>query len=504
MLTSSSISKKIWMALSIMIAGYFTSAGFGFMISSNWESRLYKVSDNLYTASVQSRAAVSIFSDQIRIYNDLVMMGNSGNYLDAARGKAGEVQKALQQIAGLDDIDPEKSMTIAGLLNSLKEYTRDAESIYTKMGESADYIFESNDAESDENMEEQIFEVGRHANTLQKRLADLSGQCSDELKEELTGICDSSRHYRYANLIFFIIITIIAGIVTRLVVSRAVIRPLKWIIDNMSDFGTKIVTVSCNSTEVSHALAERSCQQAASLEEIAASLEEMSSMTRQNTDNASQTQKIVVEAIGVIKQTDQFMSGLMASMYSISKASKETSNIIKTIDEIAFQTNLLSLNAAVEAARAGEAGLGFAVVASEVRNLAVRSAKAAKNTSALIEGSLKQIQEGEKIASETIHAFDMVTQGAENIHGLIEEMTIATSSQSQGIEQINKAITEMDQLSQFNANTADEAAHLSDHMNGMFGRMKKMIDRLTIMVEGGSYNNRKMIPVNDVLKKIQV
>ncbi|MCU0583737.1 MAG: methyl-accepting chemotaxis protein, partial [Syntrophales bacterium] len=140
------------------------------------------------------------------------------------------------------------------------------------------------------------------------------------------------------------------------------------------------------------------------------------------------------------------MTELTQSMEDISKASDETSKIIKTIDEIAFQTNLLALNAAVEAARAGEAGAGFAVVANEVRNLAMRAAEAAKNTSVLIEGTVKKVREGSELVERTGGAFAEVSRSAAKVADLVAEIAAASSEQAQGIDQINKAVAEMDKV----------------------------------------------------------
>ncbi len=274
------------------------------------------------------------------------------------------------------------------------------------------------------------------------------------------------------------------GIAVCFMISRSITRPWKNIIVNLADCECDVLFTAVKTTEVSNSLAARSLEQAASLEQVSASLEEMSSITSQNASNADQTRNIVGNALMLIKKTDTFMMNLMNSMTDITKASKETSKIVRTIDEIAFQTNLLSLNAAVEAARAGEAGAGFAVVANEVRNLALRSAEAARNTSALIEGNIQKIEAGEQIAADTIQTFKSVAEGAENIRLLIDQVATASDNQARGIAQVNKAISEMDQATQRNAMTAESAATTSRQLNGRAEQMKSMIDDLTAMVGG--------------------
>jgi methyl-accepting chemotaxis protein len=195
------------------------------------------------------------------------------------------------------------------------------------------------------------------------------------------------------------------------------------------------------------------------------------------------------------------MGQLTTSMQEISKASEDTSKIIKTIDEIAFQTNLLALNAAVEAARAGEAGAGFAVVADEVRNLAMRAAEAAKNTAALIEGTVKKISDGTALVKTTSDAFNDVAASTKKAYGLIGEIAAASNEQAQGIEQVNIAVTEMDKVTQQNAATAEETASASEELSAQAEEMKRIVSDLTAMV-GAKVVIRPIIPPLSIAPKL--
>ena len=186
----------------------------------------------------------------------------------------------------------------------------------------------------------------------------------------------------------------------------------------------------------------------------------------------------------VVKQANASMGQLTESMEDISKASEETSKIIKTIDEIAFQTNLLALNAAVEAARAGEAGAGFAVVADEVRNLAMRAAQAAKNTAALIEETVKKVKGGAELVSSTNNAFTQVAASSSKVGDIVSEISEASREQSNGIEQVNVAITEMDRVVQQNAANAEQSAAASEEMSAQAEQLKEYVDDLVVLVTG--------------------
>ena len=164
------------------------------------------------------------------------------------------------------------------------------------------------------------------------------------------------------------------------------------------------------------------------------------------------------------------MTELTASVETISKASEETQKIMKTIDEIAFQTNLLALNAAVEAARAGEAGAGFAVVADEVRGLAMRAAEAARNTATLIEGNVRQIKQGAVLVNKTNEAFTLVTASVGKAGELVGEISAASREQAQGIDQINRAVSEMDRVTRQNAASAEESAAAAEELHGTQGK----------------------------------
>ena len=174
------------------------------------------------------------------------------------------------------------------------------------------------------------------------------------------------------------------------------------------------------------------------------------------------------------------------AILEITKSSEETGKIIKTIDEIAFQTNLLALNAAVEAARAGEAGAGFAVVADEVRNLAMRAADAAKNTTDLIENTIKAVKRGNELTQTTQEAFKENMAIAQKVGSLVDEISAASNEQSQGIEEINRAVTEMDKVVQQVAANAEESASASEEMNAQAEEMQSFVGELVDMVGGSS------------------
>jgi methyl-accepting chemotaxis protein len=302
-------------------------------------------------------------------------------------------------------------------------------------------------------------------------------------------------------MVIGLIIALLVGVATAFFITKSITGPIGRIISGLTEGSTQVASASGQVASSSQSMAEGASEQAASIEETSSSMEEMSSMTKKNAENANQADRLMNDTNKVVTNANQSMVQLTESMKEISKASEETSKIIKTIDEIAFQTNLLALNAAVEAAMAGEAGAGFAVVADEVRNLAMRAAAAAKDTSAMIEGTVTRVNEGSNLVSTTGDAFEKVAQSSAKVAQLITEISQASIEQSGGIEQVNTAVNEMDKVVQQNAANAEESASAAEEMSAQAEQLKEYVDDLVMLVTGtkitkgfeGHHGDRKTI-----------
>lgn len=229
--------------------------------------------------------------------------------------------------------------------------------------------------------------------------------------------------------------------------------------------GTEAITLASQEIASGNAdLSSRTESQASSLEETASSMEELTSTVKQNADNARQANQLVVSASTVAMKGGQVVGQVVETMGSIKDSSRKVVDIIGVIDGIAFQTNILALNAAVEAARAGEQGRGFAVVAAEVRNLAQRSASAAKEIKSLISDSVEKVDQGSKLVDDAGKTMDEIMSSVQHVADIMSEITAASQEQSAGIEQINLAITQMDEMTQQNAALVEQAAAAAESM----------------------------------------
>lgn len=264
-------------------------------------------------------------------------------------------------------------------------------------------------------------------------------------------------------------------------------RSLSKMTDNLNDVMSNINAASEQVSDGSNQLADSSMalsqgatEQASSIEQLSASIEEIASQTRINAENAKEANVITETARVSAIEGNERMTEMMKAMEDINDSSSNISKIIKVIDDIAFQTNILALNAAVEAARAGQHGKGFAVVAEEVRNLAARSANAAKETTVMIEGSVKKAEGGTKIASETAESLTKIVRGIENVAELIGNIAVASDEQAAGIAQINQGILQVSTVIQTNSATSQESAAASEELASQAVLLEDQVSRFKL------------------------
>ncbi len=339
-----------------------------------------------------------------------------------------------------------------------------------------------------------FLEAAARVDRMKEKLASVSkqlGAASDEIAAMAAGI---SREAETAgsktvgaaktNSGLAVLFGVVVGALSGGLISRSITGPVRRLVRSLTESADQLASASSQVSLSSNILAQGASEQAAALEETSSSLEQMSSMTTQNAQSAGQARKLMEDMDIIIRQARQSMDELTLSIQEISGASRETQKIVKTIDEIAFQTNLLSLNAAVEAARAGESGAGFAIVADEVRGLARRAADGARNSSALIDTTMRKVKEGSNLVERTNQEFGRVAITVAESGKLAADIALASTEQAQGIEMINRSVSEMDKVTQQNAANAEESASASEQMLAQAHQLREFVVGLTALTGG--------------------
>ena len=366
-------------------------------------------------------------------------------------------------------------------LATVEEIRQAVESYYTAGTTMAKAYIEGGPAEGNKHMGD--FDAAAEA--LIARLDPFVESQTTELDEAMASIVSNVDTLSFAVLCTNII-AVVTGTFIAWLISRSITKPINRVITDLNEGAEQTASASGQVSSSSQSLAQGSSEQAAAIEETSSSLEQMASMTKQNAANAQQANGLVEETKAAVVQGQEAMGRLDTAIEGIKTSSDETAKIVKTIDEIAFQTNLLALNAAVEAARAGDAGKGFAVVAEEVRNLAQRASEAARNTGELIEGSVKNAEQGVSVAAETAKALTAITESTNKVSALVAEIAAASTEQSQGIDQVTTAVAQMDSVTQQTAANAEESASAAEELSAQAEQLQGMVNDLVAIVGGNA------------------
>ncbi|HOG64828.1 MAG TPA: methyl-accepting chemotaxis protein [Spirochaetota bacterium] len=415
---------------------------------------------------------------------------------ELAKENGGQLRAFVSGIIGLDKpIDVDMLRRMLRLHISVDEYLGSPATLYTE--KSRKIIDEARTSSAWLHVEEAVtrivtrYERGKYELDAAKFFTEITAKLdaiNAALENDMRAIVEDIRKIDgEAQTALVITASVIALILLSVVVFavffiRSTTRPILTVVAEISEGTYQVKSASVELAGSSNSLAAGASQQAAAIEETSASLEEMSAITKQNSENAARSEGLMKETGRVVDDANSSMEQVVGAMREIATTGESIAAIVRTIDEIAFQTNLLALNAAVEAARAGDAGAGFAVVAQEVRHLAVRSAEAAKNTSSMLEQSIERIKVGEGLVDTSQQAFVRMTDSFRKVSTMVNEISSASKEQAIGIEQITRAVTEMDKVVQQSAATSEETASAAEELSSQSAEMNASVTRLLDIV----------------------
>ena len=551
---SFTVGIKIWISLGILILGYFVTMLVGFILGQNNEEHLLFTSESLFPASISSQSALAAFREEIKLYNDTVLMGDT-DALENARKKRSEINKALASITAFEDIDAIRKTEIENFIKQYTAFHKSAQDIYLRMA----------NGESDDTLTQAAMNLGKQTPEIEKELVNLKSATAQDLKNELQHISDSTRRLRYINLFVFFGVVIIATILTSLITRRFIIKPIKdtvLMIKDMAEGGGdltrrlkiqsqdeigdlvnwfnlfleklqsmirsivgnagKLNKASSELSSLSNQMSEGANQMsvksnsvasssehmssnmdsvAAAMEQsstnisiIASSAEEMTSTINEIAQNSEKARAITDESVNKAKSVS-------VQVDELGRAAQEIGKVTETISEISEQTNLLALNATIEAARAGEAGKGFAVVANEIKELAKQTAEATEQIKRQISGIQNSTKGTVTEIGEILKVINDVNEIVSTIATAVEEQSVTTNEiagnvaqASLGIEEVNTKVSESSAVSREIANDVTEVNQSSAEMTNSSAQVNMSAGELKNLAQ----------ELNDMVNKFKV
>jgi len=474
--THFSIFMKLLLSLSALFIGYSLSMLQIHLGGERVRKDFTRISSSIFPASLKIRESQTAFQNQVKFYQDAMLYGER-ELIQQADKEAEIVKLSLKAILGLKHLNEERSRYAEDILRNSEKFTQDASKEYQRL------ILKKTDDLSDADMDTAARLANQKKELLNKFFLLIKG-FSDDLESDVSSSLFYLDRQENINLTIFVSVLIISFTTILLVIRKTIIRPVVHVINKLKDISENVALLSADISNYSNALSDGSSEQAASISETSSSLEQLSTMTLKNQNNAEDARKMTADAIDIVSRVNHHMNEMGAAIKEIEASSQETKQIIKLINDISFQTNLLALNANIEAARAGESGRGFAVVADEVRKLASHTATASESTTTLIAKTMNAVKNGSSSAQATIRAFQENMAISTKIGAIAEQILISSQEQTMGIEQVNRAAAQIENVIHSNTSGAEKSALVAMEMSQQAVGMISVVGQLSELVSG--------------------
>jgi len=464
------ITAKIWLSIGVFVLGYVLATILGQVQGFSTERTLLTTSNALFPAALRSQEAESAFQRVVKGFSDAVMTQEAAA-VDRASEDGRQVVSGLRTAASVEGLSPERASEAAALAGSIDSFLSDARSVYGAVL--------ANPANMTSDTQEKMRDLASRTETIKASLQSLKQKCSADLRQRLADVGQSSARQRWIALAVFVLTLAVAGVIVNLTIRRSITGPILKVIRGVESAVHQSTGAADRMNSSGQVVARDAQEQAACIEETSASLEEISATTRQNANRAGEADNLMRGARQTVDKAAQAMNDLTTSMDAISQSSNQVAAVLKSIDEIAFHTNILALNAAVEAARAGEAGAGFSVVADEVRSLAQRAAEAARNSAEIVEKTISDVSRGVQLVSMAHGAFKDVSATSSEV---VTQIAASSEEQALGVGHIGQAISRIEAVTQNNVKNAHDTAEAASAMHGQIQVTRKHLAELVGVV----------------------
>lgn len=475
------MTARIWLSIGVFILGFVLSTVLAQTQGLSTEKNLRSTAEALFPAAQHSQEAEAAFQRMAKSFGDAVLLQDSSN-LDQAAAESARVLAGLKSIASISNLSAARSGEARILADSIGAFSSEANTVYGELLANPSKMSE---------MQGRVAGLASQTDALKLRLQHTSEGLSKDLRTELQEMEARSVSQRWVCLFVFGFTLAISAVIVNLTLRRSVTGPILQVIDGMQNAAECAAEASGQMTRSGEKVAQDAQAQAAYLQETSASLAEISSTTNANAGQALQADGLMREATETVGNAMVTMNDLTTSMNAISRSSREVVAVLKSLDQIAFQTNILALNAAVEAARAGELGAGFSVVADEVRSLARRSAESAQQSAEIVERTIADVDKGVEQASRAHKAFGVVSATISDGSRMVSQIASNSRQQAGDISKIGEALTKIESVTQNNAASARETAESASSMTVQVENTRQHLDELVSVVGFASSGPRK-------------